>query len=445
MTIFSNRGRVFAGILLALLLQAFAPEAVAWTLSRHYIWYDPYGDRHTQSAGTCVYTYPDNLPFSVPRSIIADNSVPVGTILWSWGYAEFNLAFSVSCTGSGVDSSSWKIAGTDVSVSMADVGSALAGLGFNLSGMSVGNGVLNTSVEGVGIRFYLKSDASPLMSNALDFPYIRLFGFDVCGGTIFAATGVEHEFCGPTVGQAGMVLRMLNSRIEGGVTRWFMPTTSASFSLRADLIKTGNVTAYGPLSVSHLFNSWMAPAPANVSTNPPTHFLAGNGVTLVRPTCKLSTQKSTNYRVNMGLWPADTIAHIGAPAFGPEVPLQLELECNGMAENVRMRFEDAGASPLASHNISLYDDAGGTKIDGLEIELLQNSVHIDVNGTAVNLGNYGIGATAGSGDKIFAVPSTSYTPLALQARYVQSAEITRASVAYTGPITGMVNLFMVYD
>lgn len=445
MTIYNNGGRVFAGVLLALLLQAFAPGAVAWTTSRHYIWYDLYGDRHTQSAGTCVYSYPDHLPFSVPRSIIADNSVPVGTILWSWSYAEFNLVFSLSCTGSGIDSSRWKISGTNVSVDIDSSNSVRAGLGFNLWGTNVGNGVLKTSVEGVGIRFYVKSDSSPLGSGIFDYPFIRFFGFGVCGTTTVAATGVEYGFCGPTVGQVGMVLNMLDTRTEGGVTRWFMPTSSLTFSLRAELIKTGPVTAYGPLSVSHLFNSWMAPAPANVNTNPPTHFLAGNGVTLVRPTCKLSTQKSTNYMVNMGLWPADTIAHIGTPAFGPEVPLQLELECNGMAESVRMRFEDAGASPLASNNISLYDAAGGAKIDGLEIELLQNSAHIDVNGTAVDLGSYGVGATAGSGDKIFAIPSTSYAPLTLQARYIQRAAITRSNIPYTGPVTGTVNLFMVYD
>lgn len=432
---------MFAGVLLALLLQTLAPQVLAWTASRHYIWNDSQSSSNGQSAGTCVYTYPDSLPFSVPRSIIADNSVPVGTILWSGGYAELNLTFSVSCIGSGIESETWKTAGTDASVGLLDADNALAGLGFNLAGANAGNGILSTSVDGVGIRFFIQSDASPLGGNAADFPYIRLSGFDVCGGAIFAATGVEYEFCGPSSGQAGMVVRMLSSRTGNGATRWFMPTTSAAFSLRADLIKTGTVTAYGPLSVSHLFNGWMAPAPANVNTNPSTHFLGGTGVTLVRPTCKLSTQRSTNYTVNMGAW----TAHASVPAFGPEVALQLELECNGMAESVRMRFEDAGASPLASGNISLYDAAGGAKIDGLEIELLQNSAHIDVNGAAVNLGSYGIGTTAGSGDKIFAIPSTSYTPLPLQARYAQRAEITRSNIPYTGPIVGTVNLFMVYD
>ncbi|MFK3705519.1 fimbrial protein [Klebsiella sp. NPDC088457] len=447
MTIYNNGGRVFAGVLLALLLQAFAPGAVAWTTSRHYIWNDSQSSSNGQSAGTCVYTYPDSLPFSVPRSIIADNSVPLGSIIGAWSYADFNVTFSISCSGSGIESETWKIAGTDAAVSIMDPSYALAGLGFNLAGANAGNGILKTSVEGVGIQFFIKSDTSLLGNNAADFPYIRLSGFDVCGGAIFAATGVEHEFCGPTSGQAGMVLRMLDTRTEGGVTRWFMPTSSLTFSLRAELIKTGPVTAYGPLSVSHLFNSWMAPAPANVNTNPPTHFLSGSGITLVRPTCKLSTQRSPHYSLNMGEWSANTIAQSGEPAFGLKIPLQLDLECVGMAENVRMRFEDAGASPLATHNISLYDAAAGNKIDGLEIELLYGDAHVDINGPAINLGNHGstVLVTGAGSDKVYTLTSTSYSRATLQARYIQRAAITRSNIPYTGPVTGTVNLFMVYD
>ncbi len=70
-----------------------------------------------------------------------------------------------------------------------------------------------------------------------------------------------------------------------------------------------------------------------------------------------------------------------------------------MAENIRMRFEDAGASPLPVSNIGLYDAAGGHKIDGLEIELRYNGNHIDVNGSAVNIGSYGSGPRLWEGIK----------------------------------------------
>jgi hypothetical protein len=100
----------------------------------------------------------------------------------------------------------------------------------------------------------------------------------------------------------------------------------------------------------------------------------------------------------MGIWDADDYPR-GGPAFGADVPVPVELECNGMAENVRMRFEDAGASPLPVGNISLYDAAGGNKIDGLEIELRYNGNHIDINGSAVDIGSYGSGATSVGGIK----------------------------------------------
>jgi hypothetical protein len=116
-----------------------------------------------------------------------------------------------------------------------------------------------------------------------------------------------------------------------------------------------------------------------------------------------------------------------------------------MAENVRMRFEDAGASPLPVGNLSLYDAAGGNKIDGLEIELRYNGNHIDINGSAVDIGSYGSGATSVAGDKIFAASSASFMPITFQARYIQRATIARAGVNYTGPVSGTVNLFMVYD
>ncbi|NYY80104.1 hypothetical protein DMH27_00920 [Raoultella planticola] len=115
-----------------------------------------------------------------------------------------------------------------------------------------------------------------------------------------------------------------------------------------------------------------------------------------------------------------------------------------MAENIRMRFEDAGASPLPVSNIGLYDAAGGHKIDGLEIELRYNGNHIDVNGSAVNIGSYGSGPRLWR-DKMFAVPSTSFVPITFRARYIQRAMITRSAVNYTGPVSGTVNLFMVYD
>ncbi len=433
--------------LMAVVLMFTTTVTRATTYTISYVWSSASDPNVNKLAGQCSYTYPDNQPFSVPRSVVADNSVPAGTILASWSYADLNVPLSVSCSGSGIE-------GTTPLVSSSYGGiiansSSLTVMGYNIAGSLVDSGILNTTVPGIGIRFYVQSD-TPDLGNGIDTPaYIRLAGFgDSSGSAVFAASGVEYPYAGPTVGQAALAMSMLRSRTENGTTLWYIPTRSLSISLRAELIKTGYVENYGPVSFSHLFNSWITPSPsgsASVVLPPSIHFLTGTGVTLVRPTCKLSSQRPTDYSVNMGTWDAYTISREGAPAFGPDVPVPVELECNGMAENIRMRFEDAGASPLPVSNIGLYDAAGGHKIDGLEIELRYNGNHIDVNGSAVNIGSYGSGATSVGGDKMFAVPSTSFVPITFQARYIQRAMITRSAVNYTGPVSGTVNLFMVYD
>lgn len=440
--------KVARSLLAAVLLTVMAQALAVTSHSISYIWSNTYDENYGKLAGFCTYSYPDNQPFSVPRSVVADNSVPVGTILMSWSYADFNVPLTVSCTGSGTGGTYTNMYASLGAINVTS-STAMTGAGYNIAGTMTGSGILNTSVEGIGIRFYVQSDSSDLGSGIGTPAYIRLAGF---GGTtsapVFAASGVEYPYVGPNAGNVAPIVSMLESRTENGVTRWFMPTRSIVISLRADLIKTGYVTTYGPVSVSHLFNSWANSAPANSSVGAPppaSHFLTGSGVSLVRPACKLSSQRSTDYSVSMGRWAADTITHTGNPAYGPEVSVRLELECNGMAENVRMRFEDAGSSHLTTNNISLYDAAGGNKIDGLEIELLHDNLHIDINGAAVNLGNYGSGATAGAGDHIYSLPSTSFIPLVLQARYLQRAAITRSGSNYTGPVSGTVNLFMVYD
>jgi len=441
-------GKMVRMLLVSALLTAMTEALAVTSYSISYIWSNTYDGSYGQLAGSCTYSYPDSQPFAVSRSVVADNSVPVGAILMSWSYADFNVPLSVSCTGSGTGGQYTNLYASVGAINVTS-SSALAGAGYNIAGTMTGTGVLNTSVEGIGIRFYVQSDASDLGSGLHTPAYIRLAGFGgATSAPIFAASGVEYPYVGPNAGNVAPVVSMLETRTENGVTRWFMPTRSVSISLRADLIKTGYVATYGPVSVSHLFNSWMNSSPANsaVGAPPPaSHFLTGSGVTLVRPTCKLSSQRSTDYSVNMGVWAADTMTHTGGPAYGPDIPVRLELECNGMAENVRMRFEDAGASHLTTNNISLYDATGGNKIDGLEIELMHNGTHIDINGPAVNLGSYGSGTWGGAGDHIYALPSTTWLPLVLQARYFQRASITCSGTLYTGPVSGTVNLFMVYD
>jgi hypothetical protein len=149
------------------------------------------------------------MPFSVHRPVVVDNSIPDGTILMSWDYADLNTSIMLNCTGNGTESSFLNILNVESSITIVSADIALAGLGFGLSGS--GSGILNTSVGGVGIRFYVRSDSPNLGSDGNSSAYIRMSGFG-SSGTEYAASGVEYPLIGPTTGMAALVLRMMDSR-----------------------------------------------------------------------------------------------------------------------------------------------------------------------------------------------------------------------------------------
>ncbi len=96
-----NKGSVPFLMAVVLMFTTTVTRATTYTIS--YVWSSASDPNVNKLAGQCSYTYPDNQPFSVPRSVVADNSVPAGTILASWSYADLNVPLSVSCSGSGIE------------------------------------------------------------------------------------------------------------------------------------------------------------------------------------------------------------------------------------------------------------------------------------------------------------------------------------------------------
>ncbi|VFS58420.1 Uncharacterised protein [Leminorella grimontii] len=144
----------------------------------------------------------------------------------------------------------------------------------------------------------------------------------------------------------------------------------------------------------------------------------------------------------MGRWvhsgPGSRQPGVSLPAYGPIVPVDINLECSGRVDNISFRFEDVGSSPLTNNNISLYD-SGGTKIDGLEIVLFYGSNKINAdNVSQVGLGSWGETNTNPK--------DTSFKPSIARftAYYAQRAPIQRNGVSYTGPVTGKVNMYVTY-
>lgn len=117
----------------------------------------------------------------------------------------------------------------------------------------------------------------------------------------------------------------------------------------------------------------------------------------------------------------------------------MSLECNGTVDHVRFRFEDTGSSLSVNNNVSLYDSAGGSKIDGLEIEMLYNGSKVNVDNTTItDTGSHGAFVSASA-------DFDSFSTASFHARYVQNSAITLAGTNYTGPVTGKMNVYVTYD
>ncbi|GAL48471.1 hypothetical protein CIFAM_05_00860 [Citrobacter farmeri GTC 1319] len=146
-----------------------------------------------------------------------------------------------------------------------------------------------------------------------------------------------------------------------------------------------------------------------------------------------------NYNINMGDWVA--YAWGGSVRRGDEKLVDISLKCTGAANNVYFRFADAGGSSVSpDKNIRVYKSAssGTDVVDGLEIELLYNGEHVDVDGTTLtNTGTRGSYVSTNNGEtQIYSSLDTAR----FTARFLQNGPIS-----YLGPVTGKVNMWVTYE
>lgn len=399
-----------------------APQTIAATYNVTAAWSS--GSVLGQPAIWCSYIIPDERPLTIPRTLVVGNDIPNGTEIYSWGYGEAFSDFIVTCTSSGI-----------------------RGGGNNIDAYMDSRLVLSTNSSG-----YIPLNDSGLALK-LWFRFNNPPGFDYtgCGGVsanceyydtsyyapsyttkVPSGTEVEGSPAGYTMQGATQVMRKFRTSITP--VDYIFLTHRGSISVRMSLVKIGTIQYNSPLKVlnSSVLRNDIRLNTASTSLN---GFLDGTGITIAPPACQL---KTTDYTVPMGRWAADSITYVGAPVYGSSVPVNLSLECSSKVNHVRFRFEDTGSS-LSSNNISLYDTAGGNKIDGLEIELFYNGTKVNVdNSTLTDTGSHG---SFVSFDPVF----DSFSTATFQARYVQKAAVTRSGANYTGPVTGMVNMYVTYD
>ncbi|WP_156567754.1 fimbrial protein [Metakosakonia massiliensis] len=386
-------------------------QAYATVLSGNVYWSS--GINSGDLAATCSVTFPDEQPLAVSRTLVVGNDVPNGTEIFSWGYGAWSSDVVMSCVGSGKGTNSGAISGFSPTntFTIFNVNDSYGGIIMNNSGLRlklwVKAGTGSTPCTGVGCDPY---------SNAYS-----LYGY-ATGGS-FLSTGEEAPLQGSYWSD---LYQKINPPVSPADNLRYYPTMTGRYSMRASLIKVGNVS-YGPLKVNN-------PPPFQVGTTSINTLFQGSGITIAPPACRL---KTTDYTIPMGTWEAVTFA--GTPVYGTPEPVNLSLECSGKTEHVHFRFEDTGTSLSANKNVTLYDNAGGNKIDGLEIELLYNGNKADVdNTTLTDTGSHG---SFVSFEQAFSSASTA----SFQARYVQNGGITASGRRYSGPVVGKVNMYVTYD
>lgn len=375
------------------------------------------GSKINTVAVTCTNTWPDNKPLQVPRTIQVDNSIPNGTVLYSWDYADFLPNFSLSCVEGTLNDKATTLTpypAPDHYIYITPTNN----LGFTVNGNPVP----------LQLKLYVRKDGS--------FPPCTLSG-KACTATGYAyrvnnVAGTwpfgDEGNLNSTISAVGTLERQSEVTDSSNKILIGYPTGSRpSLSVRAELIKTGDFSPsmYGPAkSITDLIyvNEYSTRA----------SYLSGTGITLVPAACRLQTK---DYTIQMGDW---SVTNNPLPAEGKTVPVALAMECNGALNNVRFMFQDAGSSPLSSGRISLYD-SNNNKIDGLSVALNYNGTPVPVDGvTYFNAGAFG----QNSPTKEF-LPANDAT---FGAKYVQDKPgVTRSGINYSGAVSGKVNMFVTYN
>lgn len=121
----------------------------------------------------------------------------------------------------------------------------------------------------------------------------------------------------------------------------------ASYSIRAELIKTGDITSYGALSVIGADAGTTTVTITGQSPVNPGALLSGNAITIQPVACRL--RGATDYQISLGRWvnlASNSVQpNVSLPYTGNIEPINLKLECSGKLDNVEFSFHDTGSSP----------------------------------------------------------------------------------------------------
>ena len=413
-----------------------ANQVCAATYSETIYWKK--GAQAGKVAGTCIYTIPDNKPLSVNRTLVLDNSLPVGTTLYTIPYSAF-MNFVMQCGGSGLGNN-------DPEITSWSTGATYALLWTSFSGdTGTAPYYTYTNNSGIAIKYTFRVNTGP--NRNLKFIIFPASG-DVSQGLYSSLTRFDYNDAGSGFqsGKAKYQDFIVSNAFVGvshadGKYYFTDPTnymqTIQTFSVMAELIKIGDII-YNDVPLKLKYSGGIQ-VHANTAYHNNSFDIGGGGIKIVRPTCKLDTK---NYTIPMSSWVSiDPVAKPGAfPAYGSQVPVNITMQCSGKVDDTQISFEDAN-SLTTRQDVGLYDSAGGSLIDGLAVQLLYKNAVVPTDNTKLTIS--GLGSTKSSPDSTPLFNSLS--TINFNARYVQTGAIKKNGNNYTGPVVGKVNIWVTYN
>lgn len=414
-------------LLLTIILLLVSFNSLSYTFSASPKWNITGG-----IAGNCVFNFNETAPLSVVRTLLVDNNLPNGEVLYSWGYADFIPNINGYCNGNGSIGPS----GASSSFFASILFPGFVSTKYVPEGS---NGYIPTNNPGIGLKMYYTYTQVGVSATSESIITTMLYG------TPWPRQTINQEFIYRTNNPDGTALgaNMSADTLSNNTKAFSYAVNHYNLSVRAELIKVGIVDYNAiPLNVNAIAN--VSFGGEGVSGGPVSlNFWGGGGITVIPPTCRLHSP--SDYVIDLGRWVSGgsgTLApDMGFPAYGGIRTIDLTLECSGKSDNVQFRFEDGNSSSLSNHNVSVYDSTGGSKIDGLEIEMSYGGNRIAVDGASkINVGPKG-SIKSNAQDFSFNSQDTA----TFGARFIQTSRIKKSGIDYLGPVTGKVNMYVTYN
>ncbi|MCD6619866.1 fimbrial protein [Aeromonas veronii] len=361
--------------------------------------YTVFTPKHNLVAGSCSGDIGNFLPQSNVKTLIVDNNIPNGTILYSWDYDRLIGRSNFRCSTSV----------TPPHVNYPEH------IDFKFKFYLFKGGYFQTNNPGVGLRLYARP--SVVINNT--------------PGALTAPTQVERLLSGDTS------IDFSYNTLSVGNGLYGFPDALAVIAVkyRAELVKIGKIDFSSEASSlaqpsylgdSMLFEYNSPELYEQTEINNSENLL---GIKLTQPSCRLSAP--VNYNIDLGSFRSGA----SLPKYGDVKPIVIGLDCNGKPNSVDISFQDGSAFSLSNGSVRLHNTAG-SPIDGLEAQMTYNGAPITVDKPTV-LPN---GRTKISLGSLGQLQSQSVVNATFGVRFVQ-----RAPIVHVGPVKGTVNMFVTYN